>query len=277
LVQSITGNNVTKDKGPGPALGVLSESLGLGPREVVSLAGAGGKTTLMFRLAGELLLRGKRVVTTTTTRILEPTPAESPTLFVHPERERIETFVQRHLDQVRHITVAGEELGGGKLKGISRDRVVDLWRLSICDYIIVEADGAAGRPLKAPREQEPVIPPNTTLVVAILGVDGLGRELNEKNVFQPALISKLTGVPLGEKIDAESMATLITHPEGIFKGAPASCRVVAFLNKVDLGNGTDKAEDVARKILAKQHPQIERVVLGQVKRDPPVAKVMYRP
>jgi len=44
-----------------------------------------------------------------------------------------------------------------------------------------------------------------------------------------------------------------------------------------LVNGTDKAEDVAKKILAKQHPQIERVVLGQVKRDPPVAKVMYRP
>ena len=276
MVQSL-GKNVTKTASVGQTLSILSESLGLGANEVVSLAGAGGKTTLMFRLAGELLLRGKRVVTTTTTRILEPTPAESSTLFVHPERERIETFVQRHLDQVRHITVAGEELGGGKLKGISPDRVVDLWRLSICDYIIVEADGAAGRPLKAPREQEPVIPPNTTLVVAILGVDGLGRELNEKNVFQPALISKLTGVPLGEKIDAESMATLITHPEGIFKGAPASCRVVAFLNKVDLVNGTDKAEDVAKKILAKQHPQIERVVLGQVKRDPPVAKVMYRP
>jgi len=143
----------------------------------------------------------------------------------------------------------------------------------MCDYIIVEADGAAGRPVKAPREQEPVMPSNTTLVVAILGVDGVGTELDEKNVFQPDLISRLTGVPLGQRIDAESMATLMTHPEGIFKGAPASSRVVAFLNKVDLAGGLDKAEDVAKRILEKKHPRVERVVLGQLRCDPPVAKV----
>ena len=78
-----------------------------------------------------------------------------------------------------------------------------------------------------------------------MGVDGVGMELNEKNVFQPERISRLTGIPLGGRINAESMATLMTHPEGIFKGAPASSRVVAFLNKVDLSDGLGKAEEVA--------------------------------
>jgi probable selenium-dependent hydroxylase accessory protein YqeC len=275
LVQSITGNNVTKDKPSGPALGVLSESLGLGPREVVSLAGAGGKTTLMFRLANELLLSGKKVVTTTTTRILEPTSTETASFFVHSSREKIKEFLEGHLDRFRHITVAGERLGEGKVKGVAPDVICDLWDASLSDYVIVEADGSAGRPLKAPREQEPVIPPNTTLVVAILGIDGLGIELDERNVFQPALMSKLTGVPLGQRIDAESMAILMTHPDGIFKGAPASSRVVAFLNKVDLLSESRKAEEVAERILAKQHPRIERVILGQLRRDPPVARVYF--
>jgi probable selenium-dependent hydroxylase accessory protein YqeC len=275
LVQSITGNNVTKDKPSGPALGVLSESLGLGPREVVSLAGAGGKTTLMFRLANELLLSGKKVVTTTTTRILEPTSTETASFFVHSSREKIKEFLEGHLDRFRHITVAGERLGEGKVKGVAPDVICDLWDASLSDYVIVEADGSAGRPLKAPREQEPVIPPNTTLVVAILGIDGLGMELDEKNAFQPALMSKLTGVPLGQRIDAESMAILMTHPDGIFKGAPASSRVVAFLNKVDLLSESRKAEEVAERILAKQHPRIERVILGQLRRDPPVARVYF--
>jgi hypothetical protein len=44
---------------------------------------------------------------------------------------------------------------------------------------------------------------------------------------------------------------------------------------VDLSSGLEKAEDVAERILAKQHPQIERVVLGQLKCDPPVAKVIF--
>lgn len=275
MVQSITGNNVTKDKPSGPALGVLSESLGLGPREVVSLAGAGGKTTLMFRLANELLLSGKKVVTTTTTRILEPTSTETASFFVHSSREKIKEFLEGHLDRFRHITVAGERLGEGKVKGVAPDVICDLWDASLSDYVIVEADGSAGRPLKAPREQEPVIPPNTTLVVAILGIDGLGMELDERNVFQPALMSTLTGVPVGQRIDAESMAILMTHPDGIFKGAPASSRVVAFLNKVDLLSESRKAEEVAERILAKQHPRIERVILGQLRRDPPVARVYF--
>ncbi|MCJ7704365.1 MAG: hypothetical protein MUO28_02375, partial [Desulfobacterales bacterium] len=52
--------------------GSLSEALGLRAREMISLTGAGGKTTLLFRLARELSLEGKKVITTTTTKILEP-------------------------------------------------------------------------------------------------------------------------------------------------------------------------------------------------------------
>jgi len=255
--------------------GILTESLGLRTREVISIAGAGGKTTLMFRLAGELFLSGQRVITTTTTRILEPTPGESPSLFVHRDGEKIKEFLKHHIDQSRHITVAGERLGEGKLKGIASDLVVELWNSSLSDYIIIEADGAAGRPVKAPREQEPVIPYNTTVVIAVLGIDGVGMALTEENVFQPELISRLTGIPLGGSISVEAMAVLMTHPEGIFKGSPASSRVVAFLNKVDIPDGLAKAEAVARKIIEGRLPRIERVVLGQLKGDPPVSRVIF--
>jgi probable selenium-dependent hydroxylase accessory protein YqeC len=252
----------------------LAESLGLRSADVVSLAGAGGKTTLMFRLAGELILKGKKVVTTTTTRILEPTSTETPCFFVHADGERIKEFLRSHLDKYRHITVASERLGVGKVKGISPDLIVDLWGLSLCDYIIVEADGAAGRPVKAPRKQEPVIPSNTTLVVGLLGIDGAETELNEENAFQPERISQLTGIPLGGRISVDGLATLMTHPEGIFKGTLPSSRVVAFLNKVDIPQGMIRAERVAEKILEKRMPQIERVVLGSLKKDPPVVRVV---
>ena len=160
------------------------------------------------------------------------------------------------------------------MRGVSSDLVNDLWSSQEIDYLIVEADGASGRPIKAPRDKEPVIPSNTTLVVAILGVDGVGMELNEMNAFQPELISKMTGIPLGEKMTNESMAALITEPGGIFKGAPPSSRVIAFLNKVDIPEGVVKAKGVARKILEKKHPQIERIVLGQLMNEPPVVEIV---
>jgi len=254
---------------------VLAESLGLGAREVISLVGAGGKTTLMFRLAKELFLSGKKVVTTTTTKILEPIPEETSSLFIDPDEEKIKDFVRRHIDQYHHITVAQERLGSGKLKGVSPNLVNELWSSHRIDIIIIEADGAAGRPVKAPREGEPVIPTRTTLVVAILGVDGMERELNEENVFQPERVSKMTRIPVGERLTDEAMAILMTHPEGIFKGASSSSRVVAFLNKVDIPNGITKAKSIAQKIFEKKHRQIERIVLGQLKNEPPVAEVIF--
>jgi probable selenium-dependent hydroxylase accessory protein YqeC len=263
---------IPKKKGP---TGFLSEALGLQTREMVSLVGAGGKTTLMFRLARELVQMDKRVVTTTTTKIMEPTLKETGSLLIDPDEGRIKDFVGRSLHRYRHVTVARERLESKKLKGISPTLVDELWDLKEIDTVIIEADGAAGRPVKAPREREPVIPSKTTLVVAILGVDGMGMELNEKNVFQPERISKMTGIPMGERITDESMALLMVHPEGIFKGAPSSSRVVAFLNKVDISDGVPKAKKIAQNILDKKHPQIERVVLGQLRNKTLVVEVVF--
>jgi len=256
-------------------VGFLTNALGIQAEEVISLVGAGGKTTLMFRLAKELVLSGKKVVTTTTTKIFEPTVEETNFLFIDPDEGKIKDFVRHHLDQYHHITVAQGRIGSRKLKGISPNLVKELWSLHCMDTIMVEADGAAGRTIKAPREGEPVFPSNTTLVVAILGVDGMGRELNEENVFQPERISKMTGISIGERMTDEGMAILMTHPEGIFKGAPSSSRVVPFLNKVDIPNGVEKGKNISRKIFEKKHRQIERIVLGQLKKEPPVAEVIF--
>jgi probable selenium-dependent hydroxylase accessory protein YqeC len=253
----------------------LIESLNLSEREMISLVGAGGKTTLMFRLARELFLEGKKVVTTTTTKILEPASGETAFLFIHPNEDKIREFVLTRLDQYHHITLARERHESGKLIGVSSGLVNDLWNSREIDTIIVEADGAAGRPVKAPREKEPVIPSNTTLVVAILGVDGAGMELNVENVFQAERVSKMTGIPMGEKITDEAMAVLMTHSDGVFKGAPSSSKVIPFLNKVDIPNGITRGKGIAQKILERRHPKIERVVLGQLKKDPPVAEVIF--
>ncbi len=43
-------------------------------RELITLVGAGGKTTLMFALARELLTGHKKIITTTTTKIYPPEP-----------------------------------------------------------------------------------------------------------------------------------------------------------------------------------------------------------
>jgi probable selenium-dependent hydroxylase accessory protein YqeC len=275
VIHSIIEKHVKKaENRPGETFSLI-ESLDLKSREVISLVGAGGKTTLMFRLAKELIQGGKRVITTTTTKILEPSPDETEGLFVESDEAKLKEWVRGHVAEYKHMTLARERLGAGKLRGISPAFALDLWNLDSVDYLIIEADGAAGRPVKAPREGEPVIPSNTTLVVAMLGVDGAGKELNDENVFQAELISTMTGIPLGRPLTEEALSILVTHLQGIFKGTPSFSRVIVFLNKVDLSEGVQKAERIAEKILEKKNRQIERVVLGQLKKDPPVVEVMF--
>ncbi len=253
----------------------LPEALGLRRREMISLTGAGGKTTLMFQLARALRVQGRKVITTTTTKIMEPSEEESPLLFVSKEEGETINFVREALDKFGHITLGRERIEGKKLKGIPPDFADHLWKSLDIDFMIIEADGAAGRPVKAPRSWEPVIPSQTSLVIGLLGLDGVGKVLSEEEVFQPLLISDLTGIPLGGKVTEEGMAILMVHPEGLFKGAPPSSRRVAFLNKVDVPDGLARGKAVARVIFGKGPPIIERVVLGSLKGEPNIVGVFF--
>lgn len=253
---------------------MLIEALGIREKELISLVGAGGKTTLMFRLSQELVHRGKNVLTTTTTKILEPSLNETPFVLIDKDEERIKEFIYKNIDHYHHITIGSERLEFGKINGIYTDLIDDLFNLKNLGYIIVEADGAARKPIKAPREKEPVIPSDSTSVIGILGIDGIGMELNDRNVFQAERISKLTGVSIGEKISEDVLTILFTHQEGIFKGKPLSARAIAFLNKVDIPEGIAKARRVANGIVGKRKFFIEKVILGQLKFNPPVVEVI---
>ncbi len=252
----------------------LKQAFNISPGEVISMVGAGGKTTLMFALARELALDKGCVITTTTTKILEPLPSESPFLLMAKDEEALLKLFLQNTGKYKHITMAREKLASGKLDGINPELVMKLSNLAQVSYVIVEADGAARRPLKAPNATEPVIPDNTSLVIPVVGVDAIGRPLNDENVFRSEIASRLLGVPLGTIISADLAALLITQPQGIIKGSPPGARVVPFINKMDLDKGLLKGRDLASKILAARHPQITKVVLGQAQFAEPVTEVM---
>jgi probable selenium-dependent hydroxylase accessory protein YqeC len=258
------------------AINSLRQAFDIHHGEVISLVGGGGKTTLMFALARELASSGKPVVTTTTTKVLEPSSSETPLLLLEADEKKLVRALLQSVDKYGHITLARDKLPSGKLTGVSSELIVELAELNRVSHIIVEADGAAHKSLKAPTLTEPVIPSNTSLVIPVVGIDAIGCRLAEENVFRSEIVSKLLGLPLGEVVSAEAIAFLITHPQGIIKGSPPQARIVPFLNKVDLDEGLSKGRDLASKILAMRHPQIERVILGQAQLPQLVVEVISR-
>jgi len=254
----------------------LKEALSIKSGEIISIVGGGGKTTLMYSLARELIENRATVITTTTTKILEPSAEQSPFLILETEEEKLIKLVLENLNKYRHLTIVSEKLSSGKLDGIRPELVIRLAELDEVSNIIIEADGAAGKSLKAPRPHEPVIPDNTTLLIPVVGIDAIGCRLTDEAVFKPEIIADLLGLKIGEIVTAELIARLVVHPQGLVKGCPPNARIIPFLNKADLDNGIVNGRKLAYKILAKNHPNIEQVVSGHIKLPEPVAEIIRK-
>ena len=58
---------------------------------------------------------------------------------------------------------------------------------------LVEADGAARKPLKAPAAHEPVLPEPLDCCVAVVGLDSVGQPLDDGHVHRSALVCAAAG------------------------------------------------------------------------------------
>ena len=211
---------------------MILESLLISSNDVVSIVGSGGKTTLMFTLARELVAQGNRVITTTTTKIFPPGPEDSPTIITTEDQEQVIANVREELKKVRHVTI-GLRVEDPKLKGIDPDLINDMKRQQLADIILVEADGSRQCPLKAPNETEPVIPASTTVVIAVVGLDGIGKPNTDGHVFRPDYFARMGGIGVGDPVTPESVVRVLFHRESLLRDVPKGARTLIVLNKAD--------------------------------------------
>jgi molybdenum cofactor cytidylyltransferase len=241
--------------------------------EVVAFVGGGGKTTAMFRLAGEMVEMGERVITTTTTHIFAGQIALAPTYVA--AAEATQATVSAALADHGHVLVIGEtDARSGRAGGISPELFGRLraWNPGVC--ILNEADGSRKLPFKAPAAHEPVIPAETTMVVAVVGADVFGKPLDDANVHRPERVSALTGAAAGTPITPRIVADVLVHPEGGRKGAPAGARFVVLINKVDHLADQTPIKETTECLLGEK--AVDRIVLANVSDDEPVRDVWVR-
>ena len=242
----------------------LVSALDMGPRELVALVGGGGKTSLLFALAEELHQGKKRVVTSTTTKVRHREAQRSPCIVFTGSGPSWKDKLNEGLQNHGHVFLARGSLDSGKVDGISPSLVNEMYQEGGIDYIILEADGASGRPVKAPADHEPVIPSSSTKVVAMLGLEAIGAQMGPEVVFREDLFGKLTGLELGERLTPTVLASLFLKPEGLFKGTPSSAKRMVFINKQDLFSENKEAEELAGLILESELNNVERVVIGSI-------------
>ena len=252
----------------------LRQALLLGEGGVISLVGAGGKTSLMYSLSHELSRTGDFVLTTTTTKIYDPLPTQSSCVLVADSVTDLLAEAKGLIDEHRHITMARDRLSQeGKLIGFSPETVDAIRDSGLFRWIIVEADGAAGRPLMAPADHEPVIPESTTVVIGLAGLSGLGRPVNDRWVFRPHRFVEVAGVPYNENVTEAAIARAFCHKNGVFRNTPGRTLRSVFLNQADLPDNSAAGRRIANRLLGDSNAGIKRVVVGQLKPEPPVWKI----
>ncbi len=191
----------------------------IGPdSHVISVTGAGGKTTLLTLLASAYKEIGKSVLITTTTKI------QSPKLFDFGQ----DVYFLDEKDALLHEVKKGEVVFFSDLHIMDpkkcvapRLEVLDIL-LPRYDVVIIEADGAKCLPLKMHTDRDPVMMRQTTATIAVMGASAYG--LKGDNVC--------FGFDSDKTVDRAFFQMLIDDEYGVFKDACGNKKIL-LINQCD--------------------------------------------
>lgn len=241
----------------------------------VAFTGAGGKSSAMARLAAELSADSPVVVTSTTKLALHQTDMATQHMVLRRGSDLLP--LSGLIQENRSVLVTGPSAESEpKWLGLGPEMVVALRNLADKNQanLLIEADGARGRSLKAPNDLEPVIPAFTDLVLNVIGIDVVGERADSQLVHRPDRVASVLGISAGDRIGPGNVAAMVTSPQGGLKGVPAHSEFHALLNKIDVPGGRDNALKAAAALLSS--PRLRSGILGSMLEDRPVWRVTGR-
>ncbi|HLF73381.1 MAG TPA: selenium cofactor biosynthesis protein YqeC [Anaerolineales bacterium] len=242
-----------------PGMGItLAKALRTDSSACIAFVGAGGKTTTIFQLARQL-----------TAPVIISATSHLGAWQIPLADQHIVSETPAPLEEIEHglrgiILVTGP---------IDEDRTTPVgeslldWLHQFCGYhsipLLIEADGARQKPLKAWADHEPPIPAFVQHVVQVAGLTGLGKLLTEEFIHRPDIFSRLSGLNTGEAVTSEALVRVLIHPEGGLKNIPTGARKVALLNQAD----TPSLQALGRGIAGQLIPAYHAAMIASTKQE----------
>lgn len=233
---------------------------------VVSVVGAGGKKSTMYRLAEQL----DRPLLTSTVRIPIFDQYVERVIVTDDPVEAVANAEETHWP----LGVVSEQDGSDRYLGYHPSVIDTLSGVDEVQTILVKADGARMRKFKAPGENEPQLPSSTSVVVPIVSAHVIGEPLSDEIVHRVDRVAHLTGLSRGDTITPSAVAVVIASPDGGHKGVPEGASVVPLINMVDDGSFEDDARRAAEEIL--RRCDAPRVILTRLTASNPVVDTIGR-
>lgn len=200
-----------------------------GKKHTICLVGGGGKTTVMYELAAAWAACGRKALALTSTHILQPADGSFAADAV---------AVHNLWQQRRYAVIGTPELATGKLT-LPLQSVYEELKLQ-ADVILCEADGSRHHPCKVPAAHEPVLLPDSDIVLAVAGMDALGRPLAQA-CQRPQPAAELLGCGAEKILDAQMLTVLLSSEQGARKNIGKRAYYI-ILNKCDLIKAAQQEE-----------------------------------
>lgn len=233
----------------------------LSGRGLVAVVGAGGKKTTLWRLAE----RHDRAVVTATTRIPTFEGRVSELVVTDDPVAAVESALSREAagGSPWPLGLAPGRADDTRYEGYEAETVSALAGTvgGDLDAILLKADGARSRLLKAPDEHEPQVPDRADVVLPVASARVVGEPLDGERVHRPELVAEIAGLDPGEEVEPVHVARVLASERGGLKRVPEGATAVPVVNMCDderlagigraIAGGVLERADVPRVVLAR--------------------------
>lgn len=224
-------------------------------KNVISVVGGGGKTSLIYELGSELSKLGKKVIITTTTHMFMP---ESNVILTGKKEDIIKLLHSKNMitvgmlcnesnviikhNQLKNVETSDtiEEEKFKKIRGLPENMAIHLIKLA--DFVLVEADGSKRLPLKMPASHEPVILKGSNIVVGVCGIDAVGKRIKE-TCHRSNLVSNFLNKSEEDFIQENDIAQILLSDKGQRKDVKCDYKII--VNKVDTMERFELAKNIS--------------------------------
>lgn len=199
---------------------------------------------------------------TTTTAIYYPNENDYDKLILYNQSE-----ILKDLKDIKKgtVTIIGREVSKEKkLLGLNKEIVEEIHNRNLFDYILVEADGSKRKSIKAPADHEPAIPNRTDRVIGLIGLDSIGKKINEENVHRPEIFCNITNSKKEDRITEDKILNLLTKNKGLFKDVPQKSKKYIMLNKADDEERKKQALLIV-DLIYKNKLDVENIIVSNMK------------
>ena len=216
----------------------IKETFNIMLADVISITGAGGKTSLMYLLGEEL----NKVLLTTTTKIYKPNTNN--------------VYINKIPSIDGGTFVMGKKVINNKIIGYDESELFDI--IQKFDYTLIEADGSNEMSLKGWNDTEPVIHSFSNKTIGVLDITTLNKKISEE-VFRLDEFKKIT--ECDDLITQENLRDVVLHENGLFKNSNFK---ILFINKVE--SEVDRINSIKLVEILKEDNRfnIDKIVIGSV-------------